>query len=102
MVDRPGSALDETQAQTTNAWDLGQMGNFFRTPIKRLANCQIRFTLGVSALRRAQGVAPSRPIPTPVGPPSAPHRALPHPGVSADTFLFDLSSCVRPVKGAQR
>jgi hypothetical protein len=46
--------------------------------IKGLAKRQIRFTLYVSALRRAQGVAPSRPIPTPVGPPSAPHRALPH------------------------
>jgi hypothetical protein len=75
---------------------LGRLLTFFRTPIKRLANCQIRFTLEVSALRRAQGVAPSRPIPTPVGPPSAPHRALPHPGVSADTF------CVRVVNGAQR
>lgn len=66
----------------------GDRSELFSCPqIKRLANCQIRFTLNVSALRRAQGVAPSRPIPTPVGPPSAPHRALPHPGVSADTFL---------------
>ena len=84
----------------------GAEGIFVGAYVKRLANCQIRFTLYLSALRRAQGVAPSRPIPTPVGPPSAPHRALPHPGVSADTFVVALhvlmtasrgrSTCVQP------